>query len=962
MGFGFFIILLFFWSCLKLRFPDVEENPGPRRIAPMRCRVLFANIRGLHGNLKELAVASSRYDILLCAETQATTRRHSSELLLPGFAKPALISRGGRPNGLGFALYVREGFPASRVPKAECSCCEFMVAKVVGSRQNFYLFGVYRSPSTDDRVYDCLMNSMARIQQEDSRAVFCFVGDFNSHHVEWLGSSRTDSHGVAARDFASLTDCRQLVTGATHQGGGVLDLVLTNVPDLCDVQVGSPIGNSDHSYLSVVLTTNVRAPSFCVSRTVYQKSRINWDNVVSDVMGLSWSDVRRSENCVEALDTALLGIINARVPKVTVRTRRGDYPWFDDECRRAFDDKQEAYHVWLRDRTPVNWQNFRHRQQEAKTVYDLAEQRYFDAAKAKLAGATSSHKWWAIMKESLFGADSSIPPLIAPGGGLVSQPKRKAELLSSHFDSKQSRDTLELPPTCHICPRLSTFAFRSGEVARLLVDLDANGGVDPLGLFPLFLKKTSSVLAPQLSCIFRTLLRTGAFPLVWRRANVTPIPKGPISAFVTEYRPISITPVLSKVFEKVIARRLVRYFETEELLPAEQYAYRKGVGTLDALLSICCRGQAALDRGNEQLLVQIDFSAAFDRVNHAGLLYKLRSAGVGGSLLSVLAQFLSQRTQKVAIDGIFSDSVNVVSGVPQGSVLGPLLFLLYTSDLFSCVENTLVGYADDATLMATVTRPADRIAVAESINRDLIAISNWCRLWGMLLNPSKTKAMLLSRSRTVLPVLPPLVLNGVVVERDSELRVLGVTLDSKLTFELQLRSVASSAARTLGIMRKASKIYQDVSLALKCFWSYVLPILEYGSPVWMGAADSHLALLDRVVSTANSICGGQLSCDLAHRRRVASLCMYYKIRCNARHPVRQLLPVLQVFGRATRRAAAAHEWTVSVPRVRTLQCQRFFVVACSKLWNSLGAGVFVGDGSVGVFKSRANRHLLSIGL
>ena len=117
-----------------------------------------------------------------------------------------------------------------------------------------------------------------------------------------------------------------------------------------------------------------------------------------------------------------------------------------------------------------------------------------------------------------------------------------------------------------------------------------------------------------------TLLSTGSFPVIWRCANVTPIPKGPIYASVSDYRPTSITPILSKVFERIVARRLVQYLETEELLPAEQYAYRKGFGTLDALLSICCRAQSSLDRGCEQLLVQIDFSAAFDRVNHVGLL------------------------------------------------------------------------------------------------------------------------------------------------------------------------------------------------------------------------------------------------------------------------------------------------------------------------------------------------------
>ena len=956
MGFD---LTLYFWASLKLRFPDVEENPGPRATAPARCRALFTNINGLHGNLKELAVASSRYDIVLCAETKATTRRHRSELLLPGFAKPALISRGSRPNGLGFALYVRDGFAASRKVQYECPCCEYMVVRIQGSRQNFYLFGVYRSPSTDDRVFDCLMSAMARVQEADHRAVFCFAGDFNCHHEEWLGSPRTDCHGVAARDFASLTDCSQLVNSPTHRQGGTLDLLLTNVPDLCNVQVCSPIGNSDHSYLNIALSTNVRAPSFCVPRVVYQKSRVNWEDVESDVMGLEWSGIFNSRNVVEAFDEALLSIINARVPKITLRTRMGDQPWFSDDCRLAFDEKQEAYRIWLRERSPDNWHQFRNRQMLAKRVYAEAERQFHAEARDRLNSATSAHRWWKVLKESVLGVECSLPPLIGPGGGLVSLPREKAELFSEHFDSKQSRRTLELPATCNVQPRLTRFAFRSGEVRKFLADLDADGGSDPLGFFPLFFKRISRILAPKASRLFRFLLRSGSFPKAWRCANIIPIPKGPVSDSCSEYRPISITPVLSKVYERVVCRRLSAYLEVEGLLPSAQFAYRKGLGTLDAVLNICSAGQLTLDAGKELLLVQIDFSAAFDRVSHSGLKHKLSGAGIGGSFLSVLCEFLSQRVQRVVVDGVSSEPVDVVSGVPQGSVLGPLLFLLYTSDLFLGLDNNLVGYADDSTLMAVINNPSSRARTVESVNKDLVSISEWCAAWGMKLNPTKTKSMVISRSRTTVPPLPALVMDGVVLQRVNELKTLGVILDSRLTFEAHLRSVAAAASRTLGIMRRASRIFNEVALTTRCFWTFLLPTLEYCSPAWMSAAQSHLSLLDKVVSKASHLCGGQLKCDLSHRRKVASLCVYYKVRDRETHPLGEFLPELRVFERPTRQAAAAHRWTVELPRSRTQQCSRSFVNSCSVWWNALPASVFDGEDIDG-FKRRVNRHLLAL--
>ena len=164
--------------------------------------------------------------------------------------------------------------------------------------------------------------------------------------------------------------------------------------------------------------------------------------------------------------------------------------------------------------------------------------------------------------------------------------------------------------------------------------------------------------------------------------------------------------------------------------------------------------QSALESGQEARIVQIDFSAAFDRVNHEGIMYKLCSVGIGGFVLSILTQFLSDRSQHIMVDGYRSKLVNVVSGVPQGSVLGPLLFLLYTSELFSVLENNLICYADGSTLLAVIPSPGLRVAVAESQCRDLVKVSEWCDLWGMKLNASKTKTMIVSRSRTMHPQSP----------------------------------------------------------------------------------------------------------------------------------------------------------------------------------------------------------------
>ena len=205
--------------------------------------------------------------------------------------------------------------------------------------------------------------------------------------------------------------------------------------------------------------------------------------------------------------------------------------------------------------------------------------------------------------------------------------------------------------------------------------------------------------------------------------------------------------------------------------------------------------------------------------------------GIGDSVLSILTQFPSNQSQQVMVDGCPSKLVNVVSGVPQGSVSGPLLFLLYTSELFSILENKLIGYADNSTLMAVVPSPGVRVAVAESLIRDLGRVSEWCDLWGKKLNASKAKTMIVSRSHTMHAQSPPLTIGRTVLKESDDLVILGVTFDSNLTFEKHLSSVSRAASQRLGILTKSWRVFHDRSLIGRCFWVFVLPVLQYCSAV-----------------------------------------------------------------------------------------------------------------------------------
>ena len=202
--------------------------------------------------------------------------------------------------------------------------------------------------------------------------------------------------------------------------------------------------------------------------------------------------------------------------------------------------------------------------------------------------------------------------------------------------------------------------------------------------------------------------------------------------------------------------------------------------------------------------------------------------------------------------------------------------------------------------MAVVPYPVVRVVVAESLIRDLGRVSEWCDLWGMKLNGSKTKTMIVSMSSTMHPQSPPLTIGGTVLKESDDLVMLGVIFDFKMTFEKHFRSVSRAASQTLGILRKSWRVFHDRSLLGRCFQGFVLPVLEYSSAVWCSAADTHIKLLNRAVSCARFLTGRVFECDIAHCRSVTVLCMLYNIRCNPVHPLNGALPGPYVPVRVTR--------------------------------------------------------------
>ena len=344
-----------------------------------------------------------------------------------------------------------------------------------------------------------------------------------------------------------------------------------------------------------------------------------------------------------------------------------------------------------------------------------------------------------LMKNNKF---SPTPPLLE-NGETVSDPKQKSEIFNSFFASKSAvNEPHDDPPYLQKLvgvPDLDTINTSPLEVGKLIRGLKKSHS-SHCGVPGQFLQLISSQISYSLSKLFNNLFEIGHFPEIWKLAHITAVYKrsGPKNS-KTSFRPISILPTLSKVCESIIHDRLLKHCIENNIITERQAAYLQGDSTISQLVYIIHQiksswGQSKISQG-----VFLDISSAFDKVWHKGLVAKLSQIGIDGNFLNLFISYLSNRKQCVIVDGAKSSLLDVKAGVPQGSRLGPLLFIIYINDIVNDIESEIMIFADDTTLLASGKDPAETVC---QLNRDLQKISSWAEKWKVKFNAGKSKDMI----------------------------------------------------------------------------------------------------------------------------------------------------------------------------------------------------------------------------
>lgn len=775
-------------------------------------------------------ISLNKPSIVAITETWLTADINDNELLPANYALYRKDRSDTCPGKRGGGVFIGVDSCVKSMRRADLeSPCEILVCEV--RPQNHSRLAIvlcYRPPDSDAKQFtQHLHDVMTKVSREFK--VVCLLGDFNFPNIDWSFPnlcSGTDLQFVELTDHYSL---EQLNTVHSNIHGNLLDLVFCNDADVFEDIVELQCDfTTDHAVLMCNL--KVRKPHIAkVKRIVYNYKRANFPLLREELNAISLATL--VTDCTD-IDTAwskwreaVESRIDKCVPQVEVKDSTAP-PWFDSEIRHLFNLKTTIWKKAKKSNKPSHWAKFRKIRNELKSAMSRSYKEYIQ--NLGTICKDNPKRFWSFFRSKT--KRKCLPMCLKKGNTEVNEPKEKASLFNDYFHSVFQRDTEDdpLPEVNYaINDALSTIRFTCEQVNSALRALDIAKACGPDKLSPRVLKECSAELAPSLTALYNMSLQLGRIPVQWKQANVTPIYKKGDKQLAENYRPVSLLCIVSKVLERCIYDRIIP--QVKQLIHPLQHGFVKGRSCATQLLEVYNNIGSELDQGGQVDMVYLDFSKAFDSVSHRLLIRKLKMYGFHGNLLDWLIQYLSGRQQRIVLEGETSDWLPVTSGVPQGSILGPLLFLLYINDMPLITHSTTLAlFADDAKCFKAIRSQDD----AQQLQSDLDRLSTWSDTWKLKFNSSKCKVMSVTRKSAANRIDYDYSLNNLVLEHVGTFKDLGVVIDSTLSWRANIQTLLTRTKRVCGMIKRSIGYSAPVSVSAQLYKSLARCHLEYCSPVW----------------------------------------------------------------------------------------------------------------------------------
>ena len=765
--------------------PRTQKKQNKRTPSWNKFTVLNINFQSIKNKKAELLNIIDSYNptIILGTETWLNNSIHSSEIFPPSYN----IYRKDRKDGFGGVLIAISADIISENLNITTDTESVYASVTLDTSMKLIIGALYRPPSSSVEYMDNMCTTIESLVAKYKNAIYWLGGDLNLPDINWTtqsidGNANTKAINQRLIDCAQQSGLEQMVNFHTRQSS-TLDLFFTNRPSLVDKCSPAP-GLAGHDIVEIITTASARRNK-PVSRKIYLWKKADMEALKTGCTEISkhfcdtFSESSSITDMWNFIKTKLLEQQEKHVPSKQTSTRYSQ-PWINKQVKSISRRKKRSHKKARKTKKATDIKRYKQLKQQVTKACKTAYNDYI----TNIISPDSSEnpkRFWGYIK-SLKTENTGVAPLKDRSGIIQTENNKKADVLNDQFSSvfNKNEQTDTIPDKGQSpFPDMPPIRIGLQGVYKILSNLKIHKATGPDGISCRILKEMATEVAPMLQLFFQASINQGTIPPEWKTANVVPIYKKGDKSKAENYRPVSLTSVACKMLEHIICSSIMKHLDTNNILNDAQHGFRKKRSCESQLILTVQDLAKTLDNAGQADLILLDFSKAFDKVPHKRLLYKTGYYGIRGNTNRWIGDFLGERTQQVLLDGATSSTAPVDSGVPQGSVLGPLLFLLYINDLPDAVSagSTARLFADDCVLYWTIKTEED----ARLLQEDLVKLQQWESDWLMEFHPKKCQVVHITNKRTIIN--HPYTIHDHILDVVDSAKYLGVNIHKNLEME-----------------------------------------------------------------------------------------------------------------------------------------------------------------------------------
>ena len=820
--------------------------------------LMHLNIRSLFSKNKfdmfKQQMIDSGIDVICLTETWLKGGINSNFVNIPNFN---LIrndrnwsENGNLKKGGGTCMYINNSiqFSDNDLSFLNMSSIDIEIQWLTIKKQNnrkMHIANVYRPPQGNVKTFVSYLRKCLDSFDEKTKKDIFILGDFNID-VKKKSDPVTKDLIQTLNSFGM----KQFINGITRYGknNSCIDLIFTNAEYISDSGI-LDLNFSDHQ---AVFITKKKIKVKNSKIEFKGRSYKNYDiNVFQDSLReIDWRDffgIEDPNECWDLLYSRIIGILDKMCPEKNFKVNIYREEWMNKDIMERIIDKDKAIKKAKKSNDKNDWEYAKRLRREVGQLVELSRKSHFQEEFEN--SKDDPKRFWRNIYDIIPKNKDSKPKIhLKNQDGSEIKSENAATFINNFFTNIGPNLASKFNEPWkyfgkEIENEINDIEIIEGIVYDFVKDIDIHKSSGFNELSSVCLRDALLVLIAQLSYIFKQSLKTSKFPDKWKVATIVPIFKGGNKEEVSNYRPVSLLPVTGKIFEKILHYQLVNFLDDNNFLSDRQNGFRKDRSTLGSIVNFTSDIFEAINDKKYTLATFIDLKKAFDTVNHKILLEKLYLSGIKGSTLNLLSDYLNNRIQKTICNGEISNFNNVTCGVPQGSILGPLFFLIYINDLHGVLgDKNYHLYADDTVIYCI----NENIQNAEKeMQKILNKFSKWCEINALTINTSKTKTMLFgSRNKIKNSYKPDLSLYNEHLQMVPTYKYLGVNLDQTLNFKYHLESLVNNISFKLYMFSKVRRFLNE-KCAIIIYKTMLMPFFDYCDVVYMYSGQNELKKLNR---------------------------------------------------------------------------------------------------------------------